>query len=238
MVAAAERAQALIAVSEALAVRMERLGMPADRLNVLRNGVDAKQFAPYERTAARHRLGLETQWPLVLGVGNLVLEKGFDLLVRAVALLPETRLLIVGEGPKAKELHKLAAALGPGRVAFRANMPQAELRFAYAAADLLALPSLREGWPNVVLESLSCGTPVVATPLPGLSRVPGVTLADDISAEALAARIAALLDARPVLPTADVEAWMAQHDAPAVARRYDEVLSALSGRAFVPSEVH
>jgi glycosyltransferase involved in cell wall biosynthesis len=87
--------------------------------------------------------------------------------------MPAARLLIVGQGPLAGTLRALAESVAPGRVDWRADMPQADLRFAYSAADVLALPSLREGWPNVVLESIACGTPVVAAEVGGVPEIIG-----------------------------------------------------------------
>jgi teichuronic acid biosynthesis glycosyltransferase TuaC len=171
MLQAAKSAQALIAVSAALAQKMTALGMPADRMHVLRNGVDTEQFALFPRSEARAKLGLREDGRLVLAVGNLVPEKGFDLVVHAVSALPDLRLLIVGEGPLRNNLRSLANSVAPGRVEFRGNMAQVELRYVYAAADVLALASLREGWPNVVLEAIACGTPVVAAAVGGVPEI-------------------------------------------------------------------
>ena len=183
MLWAAESAQALIAVSAALSARMAALGMPAARTYVFRNGVDSDQFVPYPRSDARRRLGLREDGAWVLGVGNLVSEKGFDLLIRATAAIPDARLVIVGEGPLRDELGSLAKTSAPGRVEFRGNTSQTELRFVYAACNVLGLPSLREGWPNVLLEAISCGTPVVASPVGGVPEIvrkeaPGILVAD------------------------------------------------------------
>ena len=175
MLAAAQRADALIAVSAALARRMSEIGMPRERIHVLRNGVDTEMFAPYPRGEARRRLGLSEDGRWIVAVGNLVPAKGFDVLVRAVATLPETRLLIVGEGALRDTLSTLARKIARERVVFRDNMPQADLRFVYAAADVLALPSLREGWPNVLLEAIACGTSVVAADVGGVAEI----VADD-----------------------------------------------------------
>ena len=203
MVAAAAQADALIAVSGALAARMGELGMPAARTHVLRNGVDTDAFAPAPRGEARARVGVTTEGPVLLGVGNFVEAKGFDLLIRAAALLPGARLVLVGDGPRQGELRALADAAAPGRVAFRANMPQSELRYAYAAADVLGLPSLREGWPNVVLEAMACGTPVIAAPVGGVPEImgdgaPGRLVAER-TPEAWAAAVTALLASPPRL---------------------------------------
>ena len=173
MLEAAKKADALIAVSSALALRMASLGMPAARIHVLRNGVDPVVFFPESKAEARARLGLRERARYVLGVGNLVAEKGFDLLVRAVAKLPDARLLLVGEGGLRGTLHALAQKLAPGRVEFWGNMPQSDLRLAYSAADVLGLPSLREGWPNVVLEAIACGLPVVASNVGGIPEIVG-----------------------------------------------------------------
>jgi glycosyltransferase involved in cell wall biosynthesis len=221
MVAAARSAQATIAVSRALAERMKTLGMPADRIHVLRNGVDTNVFAPMARDRARQSLGLAGEAPLVLGVGNLVAEKAWDLLIHAVARLPAARLAIVGDGPLRGTLEALARDVAPGRVRFLANMSQPELRVAYAAADVMGLPSLREGWPNVVLESLACGTPVIASRVGGVPEIllqgsPSLVL-DERSAEAWASAIDTLIDARH--PPSAVHAY-------AAAFGWDEVVAA------------
>jgi glycosyltransferase involved in cell wall biosynthesis len=168
---AARRAQALIAVSSALAQRMIALSMPDDRIHVLRNGVDCAMFAPFPRPDARRRVGLANDARWIAGVGNLVPEKGFDLLIRAAAMLDDARVLIVGEGPERGSLESLAHSIAPGRVEFRGSMSQQELRYVYAACDALALPSLREGWPNVLLEAIACGTPVAASAVGGIPEI-------------------------------------------------------------------
>jgi glycosyltransferase involved in cell wall biosynthesis len=196
------------------------------------------------RAAASRERAIPQDWNTkkcvtLVAAGRMVPAKGFDLLLRALAMIddPRVRLFLLGEGPLKDELAALVVDFGLGdRVTFCGY--QSNPYSWFARADAFVLSSRNEGFPNVVIEALACGTPVVATPLPGLSRVPGVTLADDISAEALAARISALLETRPILPATEVEALMAQHDASAVACRYDEAFSQLCGRALVPGEVH
>lgn len=142
----------------------------------------------------------------LLAVGRLSHEKGFDLLLEAVALLDEPRiqLTLVGEGGLLQPLQTLAKRLGMmGRVhfaGFQAN-PYAWL----ARADAFVLSSHYEGFPNVVLEALACQTPVIATPAPGglleiLDGVPGCVVAQAVTAEALAAAIALWLGGgKPVI---------------------------------------
>ena len=145
----AAQASSVIAVSQALKDRILALGITTGSVSVLRNGVDTTQFALADRMAARTRLGLDPSCTLMLAVANLVPEKGIDLLLRAAGRNASWRVLVIGDGPDRESLRKLAQREAPGRVEFRESMPQADLRYAYAAADALALPSLREGWPGI-----------------------------------------------------------------------------------------
>lgn len=161
---AAQRAAAVVAVSTRLRDALVQLGADPERVSVLRNGVDTGRFPALERMHARRQLELPPDGPLAACVGNLVPEKGQALAIEALHRLPGWRLLVVGDGPLRGELESLGRRIGVAdRVIFRKTMPQAALHQAYSAADVLVLPSHREGWPNVVLEALACGTPVVAT---------------------------------------------------------------------------
>lgn len=169
---AIRRAAALIAVSAALADRLVDLGADPARVTVLRNGVDLTQFhPPTDRDATRAALTLIG--PTLLSVGHLIPRKGHDRVIAALPLLPESvKLLIAGEGPLEGDLRAQADRLGvAARVRFLGAVPHAELATIYGAADLLVLASSREGWANVLLESMACGTAVVASPIPGNDEV-------------------------------------------------------------------
>jgi teichuronic acid biosynthesis glycosyltransferase TuaC len=169
---AAQRADGIVAVSDALRDRLIELGVPGSRIVVLRNGVDLELFAPQDRAAARRELGLGAEGPIVLSVSSLVPLKGVDLVIRAVAALRDASLVVVGEGPEASALRGLAEALQlRERVRFLAPMPQQRLVAVYNAADVLVLASAREGCPNVLLEALACGTPVVAAAVGGVPEI-------------------------------------------------------------------
>lgn len=163
-------AAALIAVSGGLRDRLIELGAPPGKVTVLRNGVDLARFHPADRAAVRAAYGLDG--PTLVSVGGLIPRKRHDLTIAALALLPEWRLLIAGEGPARDQLEALARARGLGeRVRFLGPLPHATLASLYSAADISVLASAREGWANVLLESMACGTPVVASRIPGNPEV-------------------------------------------------------------------
>jgi glycosyltransferase involved in cell wall biosynthesis len=164
--AASARADAIITVSAGLRDALSRLGVAPARITVLRNGVDLTAFTPHDRAAARKTLGLAG--PTLLSVGGLIPRKGHDLTIAALAELPGWRLLIAGEGPARGSLLALADRLGfSNRVRLLGNWPHDDLATLYSAADIFVLSSTREGFANVLLEAMACGTPVVASPIPG-----------------------------------------------------------------------
>ena len=179
---AAKHAAGMITVARALKDRLVALGVPAGRIEVLRNGVDLQLFRPVDREGWRRRLGFSRT--TLLSVGNLVALKGHDLAIRALRLLPEIDLVIVGDGPERAALGALAQELAVGdRVTFVPVLPQEDLRHYFGAADALVLASSHEGWANVLLESMACGTPVVASNVGGTPEVvsapeAGVLMAD------------------------------------------------------------
>jgi glycosyltransferase involved in cell wall biosynthesis len=195
---AIRRADALVAVSSALGGRLVALGADPARVTVLRNGVDLDQFRPPpDRAAARAALGLTR--PTLLSVGHLIERKGHDRVIKALSHLPDqVELLVVGEGPLDAALRALAARRGvAGRVRFLGAVAHADLAAVYGAADVLVLASSREGWANVLLESMACGTPVVASPIPGNDEVVRESAAGMIASantpEGLAGTISAVL---------------------------------------------
>jgi glycosyltransferase involved in cell wall biosynthesis len=167
---AAERARAVITVSGALARRAVEIGIPETKLAVLRNGIDLDQFAPQDQKTARRRFGVSGF--VIVSVGNLIDLKGHDLTIKAVAAVPGATLLIAGGGPLREALRAQAEALGAGgRVRFLGEVPHQDLALLYSAADVSVLMSEREGWANVLLESMACGTPVIATRVGGNAEV-------------------------------------------------------------------
>lgn len=166
-----KRAYASIGVSRALTEAMNKIGMPKDRLCTMRNGIDLDRFNIKSKKHARTQLGWPDQATLIC-VGNLVENKGQHIAIQALLDLPDFRLVIAGEGPERSALQTLAQKLGvSSRVLFIGRIEQRALSSCYCAADILVLPSSREGWPNVLLESMACGTPVVATNVGGIPEI-------------------------------------------------------------------
>jgi teichuronic acid biosynthesis glycosyltransferase TuaC len=167
---AAHAADGLITVCQALKDGMVALGVPADRITVLRNGVDLGLFHPDGRDGARRRLDFRRR--TIGSVGWLIERKGHHHVIAALTKLPDTDLVIVGEGPERSRLERLAASLGVSdRVRFMGSLDQRRLAEVYRALDALVLASSREGWANVLLESMACGTPVVASSVWGTPEV-------------------------------------------------------------------
>jgi glycosyltransferase involved in cell wall biosynthesis len=169
-------AAAVVAVSRALADKAISLGADADRVHVLYNGVDAALFSCGSRAEARARLGLSADALMLLYVGNLKASKGcLDLLEAFPALLatqPRARLVFVGTGASREALIARAMVLGCSeQITLVGGVAHESLGDWFRAADLLCLPSHNEGVPNVVLEAMACGTPIVATHVGGIPEV-------------------------------------------------------------------
>ena len=165
-------ADALISVSAALGQRLIELGAEPAKVNVLRNGIDTKLFRPVDRDSVRREIGLPDGKKLLISVGHLIERKRNRLTIDAVALLPDVHLALVGDGPERAALQAQAEHLGVAdRVHFLGAKPHTALAAYYAAADAMVLASSREGWANVLLEAMACGTPVIASNIPGNPEV-------------------------------------------------------------------
>ena len=179
---AARHAAGIITVARALKDDLVGVGVSAGRIEVLRNGVDLQLFRPIEREAGRRNLGISRT--TLLSVGHLIPRKGHDLVIQGLRWLPELDLIVIGDGPEREALGALARESGAAdRVRFVGSLAQEELRNYFGAADALVLASSREGWANVLLESMACGTPVVASNIGGTPEVVSAPEAGVLMAE-------------------------------------------------------
>ena len=164
IMAALEYARRIICVSAALKDRLTSHGVAENKLTVIMNGVDRSIFSFDDKPGNRGEY--------FLTVGNLVPLKGHKYILQSLACLPAERLVIIGAGALETKLKQQADRLGiTDRVTFLPNIPHHELPGFYAKAKCTILMSSMEGMPNVALESLACGTPVVATDVGGLPEI-------------------------------------------------------------------
>jgi glycosyltransferase involved in cell wall biosynthesis len=173
-------ADRVVTVCESFARDLARAGVERRRIAVLHNSVEARPptaaSGVAELQALRERLGIREDERVVLAVGRLSQEKGHVDLVRALARLRgeqprlDFKLVVVGDGPERRRVEREAAALGFGdRLVFAGHV--GDVRPFYALADVLALPSHSEGSPNVLLEAMAAGLPVVATRVGGVPEI-------------------------------------------------------------------
>lgn len=169
-------ADRLLVVSKDLArIATTRDGASADRIRVISNGCDSRIFRLRDRLGARNDLGVAPEGALLLYVGRLVPEKGLRELLAAMDLLRASRralrLAILGEGPMRAEIEaRIAEMRSDDTVLLGAKDPVGVSTW-MAAADAVVLPSYSEGHPNVLVEALACGRPIVATPVGGVLEI-------------------------------------------------------------------
>jgi glycosyltransferase involved in cell wall biosynthesis len=157
-------------------------GLAPDKVQVIGNGVETDLFHAVEPSVARSHLQISRTGKVIVSVGGLVERKGLHFLIPAVAQIlprnPDLQLYIIGGGPAKHQLEMLVRKYNlQDRVFLKGPQANAELKYWYSAADVSALTSSREGWPNVILESMACGTPVVAT---GVFGVPEVIVSPEL----------------------------------------------------------
>ena len=235
MLGAGEHAAGLLAVSEAMADSMARLGMARGKIAVHYTGLDRDRFRPHAHDGLRLKLSeelgipLETNEPLLVTTGALIERKGQAFVIEALAQLPDARLLLIGRGPNEAKLRGLAQTTGVAdRVHFLGSVDHDLLPLALSAADAMVLPSASEGLANAWVEALACGTPVVTTDVGGareLIRDPSAGVLVERSVEAVAQGIREVLANRADRQTvaANVEAFSWKANGQALAAHYDAI---------------
>lgn len=166
---ALRKADEVIGVASNLTAKALAVGVPRERVHLIPNGVNAEGFTMIDRREARQRVGWTRDGRLIVSVGHLSPRKGFQEILEILGRLPaETHLAIIGgpgpEGNVGPQLHRRAAELGlSSRLHLIGPRSPNEVAWWMNAADLYILASSYEGCPNVLLEALATGTPVVAS---------------------------------------------------------------------------
>lgn len=233
-----------LGVSNALVEKMIVLGANRDTSGELGNGVDAELFHPDDRLAARQKLGIPEDAQMVLTVAALIPLKGHRFLITAIAELaaryPRLLLYAIGSGSERHNLEQQMEASGlQDRIKFAGQRPYDELPLWFSAANVSCLVSSREGWPSVLLESLACGTPVVATNVGAVAEILassdlGIIVQQDSAA--IARALAEALD-RPWDRTAIVH-YARQRTWETVALELEEYLRKFSAKHLVNKKSH
>ncbi|MCK6449556.1 MAG: glycosyltransferase [Alphaproteobacteria bacterium] len=217
------RCDHLVGNTEDIVEHIVAAGWPRERAHYLPNFVDA---APAAEPVPRAAFGTPGQAAVLLALGRLHVNKGFDVLLRALATLPDAVLWLAGAGPEEAALKRLAHELGLGeRVRFLGWRDDVAALF--AAADVFVCPSRHEPLGNVVIEAWAHGVPVVAAAAQGPAAlvrggVSGLLVPVD-DAPALAAAISRALgdaDLRRALVAAGRRAYEADFTEAAVVARY------------------
>jgi glycosyltransferase involved in cell wall biosynthesis len=230
------RYERVISVSEDLHRAALASGVPADRAVLLENAIDTDDYKRTRTVAeARARLRLPADGLLIGACGRLEPEKAFDALIRTVAGRPGLRLVVVGEGGDRPRLEGLVRQLNAADRVTLAGW-QSDVRGYFESFDIFALPSLREGLPNVLLEAMALEVPSVATRIAGIPRLVqdgrNGLLVDPGDQAGLDTAIAALADnpdLRGVLARAGRQTIEARYSFPARMAKlraiYDELLA-------------
>jgi UDP-glucose:(heptosyl)LPS alpha-1,3-glucosyltransferase len=161
--------------------------VPADKIEVIYNGVDASEFKPSDeaRRLIRNQIGADEADYLLLFCGSGFKRKGLEIAIRAVDRVPSARLIVVGEGRA--PAHPRVLRLGR----------RTDVAHLYAASDALLLPTLYDPFPNVTLEAMATGIPVIVSRVAGVSEIidgDSLVVEDATDVEALAAAVVRLED--------------------------------------------
>jgi teichuronic acid biosynthesis glycosyltransferase TuaC len=234
----ANKASAAITVCKALKDSLLEFADVAEKTHVLRNGVDLQFFT---KTSAEQQVSLKTEvWDipedkkLILSVGHLIERKGHGLVIESLLALPDCILLVAGDGPDLALLESLVETHGlTERVKFLGALSQNELKTLYQSADALVLASSREGWANVLLESMACGTAVVATNLWGTPEVvasPAAGILVDRDAEAISEGLNTLFAAN--IQRSDTRQYAEQFDWFSTSKGQYQIFSQIKQHSF------
>ena len=176
IMSAVRHSRAVMCASAALGNRLVEAGAARDCVHAIYNGVDSKRFFPARSLRVRAALGIPDDARMLLFIGNLKPAKGcidlLDAFIDVASSQDALHVVFIGDGAARDTLTQRAARAGLARrVHLIGKVDHALLPDWFAACDLFCLPSHNEGVPNVVLEAMACGVPVLATRVGGIPEV-------------------------------------------------------------------
>ncbi len=171
-----ENSEYVISVCNALKEAMVKLGADKTRTIVIPNGIDTDLFFPEKINSARKLLSLDPDQKIIFSAGGLITRKGHHIVIDAMKSIlrsiPNAHLFIAGKGIYQRSLERMILENNlNSNITLLGHVPNAKLKQWYSASDVFCLASSREGWANVIMESMACGTPVVATNVWGAPEI-------------------------------------------------------------------
>lgn len=171
-----KRANKIVPVCNDLGISIKNLGISDDKIHCVPFGIDSRKFSLLEKKSCREKLKIDIEREVILFVGNLVEIKGIDYLLEAIKILERNGrhnilLNIVGSGKLDARFREKIKEIEYCKVVLRGEIANKDIPLWMNASDLFCLPSVSEGYPNVLMEALACGTPVVATNVGGIPEI-------------------------------------------------------------------
>lgn len=169
-------ADKIVTVSNDLKQKIIRLGINENKVRVIPNGVNASELKPINIMTARKKTGLPANKKIILFTGRLLKEKGLAYLVNAMSAVKKRHkdalLVLIGEGPFRQEIRKVVEEKKlEGSVLVLAPKPHDEIKWWFNSADLVVLPSLKEGFGVTLIEAMACGKPIIGTKVGGIKDI-------------------------------------------------------------------
>jgi teichuronic acid biosynthesis glycosyltransferase TuaC len=177
---ALKRTTRIIPVCYDLKKTIKELGISDDKIHCIPFGVDSTKFRPLDKEACRKKLGINLDCKMVLFIGNLVEVKGIDYLLKAMMRFENFSenngtnnivLYILGTGRLESKYREIINEFKKCKVILQGEIPNDEIPFWMNSSDLFCLPSISEGYPNVLMEALACGVPIVASKVGGIPEI-------------------------------------------------------------------
>jgi glycosyltransferase involved in cell wall biosynthesis len=170
------KAQKIIPVCNDLKQSIKTLGVKEEKISSVSLGVEHKKFFPMEKDACREKFNLEMNKKIVLFVGNFIEVKGIDYFLKAIEILDNNGrddiiIQMLGSGKLKNKIESVIRNNGNLSINIQGEIAHNELPIWMNASDVFCLPSLSEGFPNVLMEALACGLPVVATNVGGIPEI-------------------------------------------------------------------